>query len=286
MKRIVLILLAVLLFLAAAGITAYPLISNFVNDKYASVVRTDYIEVVRELDETAIKEAWSKAQEYNDSLSPLRYNREAVEAASQDYDELLNVNGSGIMGYVEIPKISINLPIYHGTGESVLDEGIGHLTGSSLPVGGEGCHSVLTGHSGVAGNRLFSDLEQLCAGDVFFLHILNRVLAYQVMDINQVLPHETELLVPVSGQDLCTLVTCYPYGVNSHRLLVRGIRIPYAEATEIEQEAEENGSPVKSTWKAQYFTGLAIGGGAAAGAVIAVVIIALLRKKRRKQIEK
>ena len=286
MKRIVLILLAVLLFLAAAGITAYPLISNFVNDKYASVVRTDYIEVVRELDETAIKEAWSKAQEYNDSLSPLRYNREAVEAASQDYDELLNVNGSGIMGYVEIPKISINLPIYHGTGESVLDEGIGHLTGSSLPVGGEGCHSVLTGHSGVAGNRLFSDLEQLCAGDVFYLHILNQVLAYRVADINQVLPHETELLVPVSGQDLCTLVTCYPYGVNSHRLLVRGIRIPYAEATEIEQEAEENGSPVKSTWKAQYFTGLAIGGGAAAGAVIAVVIIALLRKKRRKQIEK
>ena len=196
------------------------------------------------------------------------------------------MNGSGIMGYVEIPKISINLPIYHGTGESVLDEGIGHLTGSSLPVGGEGCHSVLTGHSGVAGNRLFSDLEQLCAGDVFFLHILNQVLAYQVMDINQVLPHETELLVPVSGQDLCTLVTCYPYGVNSHRLLVRGIRIPYAEATEMEQEAEENGSPVKSTWKAQYFTGLAIGGGAAAGAVIAVVIIALLRKKRRKQIEK
>ena len=286
MKRIVLILLAVLLFLAAAGITAYPLISNFVNDKYASVVRTDYIEVVRELDETAIKEAWSKAQEYNDSLSPLRYNREAVEAASQDYDELLNVNGSGIMGYVEIPKISINLPIYHGTGESVLDEGIGHLTGSSLPVGGEGCHSVLTGHSGVAGNRLFSDLEQLCAGDVFFLHILNQVLAYRVADINQVLPHETELLVPVSGQDLCTLVTCYPYGVNSHRLLVRGIRIPYAEATEIEQEAEENGSPVKSTWKAQYFPGLAIGGGAATGAVIVVVIIALLRKKRRKQIEK
>ena len=286
MKRIVLILLAVLLFLAAAGITAYPLISNFVNDKYASVVRTDYIEVVRELDETAIKEAWSKAQEYNDSLSPLRYNREAVEAASQDYDELLNVNGSGIMGYVEIPKISINLPIYHGTGESVLDEGIGHLTGSSLPVGGEGCHSVLTGHSGVAGNRLFSDLEQLCAGDVFYLHILNQVLAYRVADINQVLPHETELLVPVSGQDLCTLVTCYPYGVNSHRLLVRGIRIPYAEATEIEQEAEENGSPVKSTWKAQYFTGLAIGGGAATGAVIVVVIIALLRKKRRKQIEK
>ena len=286
MKRTILVILAVLLFLAAAGITVYPLISNYINDKYASVVRTDYIEEVRELDEASIEEAWSKAQAYNDSLSPLRYNKEAVQAASEDYESLLNLAGSGIMGYCEIPKLNINLPIYHGTGESILQKGVGHLTGSSLPVGGEGCHSVLTGHSGVAGKRLFSDLDQLHAGDVFYLHILNQVLAYRVADINQVLPYETELLVPVPGQDLCTLVTCYPYGINSHRLLVRGIRIPYAEATEIEQEAEETGTPVKSTWKAQYYTGLAIGGGAAVGAVLIGVIIAMVRKKRRKQIEK
>ena len=286
MKRTILIILTVLLFLAAAGITVYPLISNFVNDKYASVVRTDYIEEVRGLDEASIEVVWAQAQAYNDSLSPLRYNKEAVQAASEDYENLLNLDGSGIMGYCEIPKLNINLPIYHGTGESILQKGVGHLTGSSLPVGGEGCHSVLTGHSGVAGNRLFSDLDQLCAGDVFYLHILNQVLAYRVADINQVLPHETELLVPVSGQDLCTLVTCYPYGVNSHRLLVRGIRIPYAEATEIEQEAEENGTPVKSTWKAQYYTGLAIGGGAAVGAVLIGLIVAMVCKKRRKQIEK
>lgn len=286
MKRTILVILAVLLFLAAAGITVYPLISNYINDKYASVVRTDYIEEVRELDEASIEEAWSKAQAYNDSLSPLRYNKEAVQAASEDYESLLNLAGSGIMGYCEIPKLNINLPIYHGTGESILQKGVGHLTGSSLPIGGEGCHSVLTGHSGVAGKRLFSDLDQLRAGDVFYLHILNQVLAYWVMDINQVLPHETELLGPVPGQDLCTLVTCYPYGVNSHRLLVRGIRIPYAEAAEIEQEAEENGTPVKSTWKEQYYTGLAIGGGAAVATVLVGVIIALVRKKRRKLIEK
>lgn len=286
MKRIVLILLAVLLFLAAAGITFYPLISNYVNDRYASVVRTDYIEEVRDLDKAAIEEARSAAQAYNDSLSPLRYNKESVQAASEDYESLLNLTGSGIMGYCEIPKLSINLPIYHGTGENVLQKGIGHLTGSSLPIGGEGCHSVLAGHSGVAGKRLFSDLDQLHTGDVFYLHILDQVLAYRITDIKQVLPHETELLVPIPGQDLCTLVTCYPYGVNSHRLLVRGVRIPFVEAEEIEQEAEENDVPVKSTWKEQYYSGLAIGGGSAIGAVLIGVIIAFARKKRRKQHEK
>lgn len=286
MKKAILIILAVLLFLAAAGITVYPLISNYVNDKYASVVRTDYIEEVRDLDEAAIEEAWSEAQAYNDNLSPLRYNKEAVQAASKDYESLLNLTGSGIMGYCEIPKLNINLPIYHGTGESVLQKGVGHLTGSSLPIGGEGCHSVLTGHSGVAGKRLFSDLDQLHTGDVFYLHILDQVLAYRITDINQVLPHETELLVPIPGQDLCTLVTCYPYGVNSHRLLVRGVRIPFVEAEEIEQEAEINDAPVKSTWKEQYYSGLAIGGGSALAAVLIGVVIAFVRKKRRKQHEK
>lgn len=286
MKKAILIILAVLLFLAAAGITVYPLISNYVNDKYASSVRTDYIEEVRELDQAVIEEAWNAAQVYNDNLSPLRYNKESVQAASEDYESLLNLTGSGIMGYCEIPKLSINLPIYHGTGESVLQKGVGHLTGSSLPIGGEGCHSVLTGHSGVAGKRLFSDLDQLHTGDVFYLHILDKVLAYRIMDINQVLPHETELLVPAPGQDLCTLVTCYPYGVNSHRLLVRGIRIPFVEAVEIEEEAEINDVPVKSTWKEQYYSGLAIGGSSALGAVVIGVVIAFVRKKRRKQHEK
>ena len=286
MRRIVTIGLAIILFLIATGITAYPLISNYVNDKYASVVRTDYFEEVRDLDESVIEEAWSAAQAYNDNLSPLRYNKESVQAASEDYENLLNLTGSGIMGYCEVPKLNINLPIFHGTGETVLQKGVGHLTGSSLPIGGEGCHSVLTGHSGVAGKRLFSDLDQLHTGDVFYLHILNQVLAYRITDINQVLPHETELLVPVPGQDLCTLVTCYPYGVNSHRLLVRGVRIPFVEAEEIEQEAEKNDVPVKSTWKEQYYSGLAIGGSSALGAVFIGVVIAFVRKKRRKQHEK
>lgn len=282
-RKILVICLAVLFFLVAAGVTAYPLISNYVNDKYQSVVRTDYAKEIEEMDDSALLEARAAAQAYNDSLSPLRYNKEAVQAASVDYDSLLNLNGSGIMGYVEVPKLSINLPIYHGTGEAVLEKGVGHLTGSSLPIGGEGCHSILTGHSGVAGKRLFSDLDQLREGDIFYLHILGDTLAYQITDINQVLPYETELLAPIAGEDLCTLVTCYPYGVNSHRLLIKGSRIPYEEAVEIEELTEEE--PVKSTWKEQYYLGLAVGGGAAVAAVVAGLVIGWLKRKRRKHHE-
>ena len=281
MKRTILILLAAFVFLAALGITVYPLVSNYVNDRYASEVRTDYIRKVQELDDTEIQKALVAAQAYNEGLLPLRYSKEAVQTASEEYDRMLNLNDSGIMGYVEIPQIQVKLPIYHGTGEDILQKGVGHLTGSSLPIGGEGCHCVLTGHSGVAGNRLFSDLDQLQVGDVFYLYILDQTLAYQVTEINRVLPHETDLLAPVAGKDLCTLVTCYPYGVNSHRLLIRGTRIPYEDAVIIEEQAAANEAPAKSTWKEQYYAGLAIGGGTAVVAIVVGAIILLLRRKRR-----
>ena len=281
MKRTILILLAAFVFLAALGITVYPLVSNYVNDRYASEVRTDYTRKVQELDDTEIQKALVAAQAYNEGLLPLRYSKEAVQTASEEYDRMLNLNDSGIMGYVEIPQIQVKLPIYHGTGEDILQKGVGHLTGSSLPIGGEGCHCVLTGHSGVAGNRLFSDLDQLQVGDVFYLYILDQTLAYQVTEINRVLPHETDLLAPVAGKDLCTLVTCYPYGVNSHRLLIRGTRIPYEDAVIIEEQAAANEAPAKSTWKEQYYAGLAIGGGTAVVAIVVGAIILLLRRKRR-----
>ena len=281
MKRTILIMLAAFVFLAALGITVYPLVSNYVNDRYASEVRTDYIRKVQELDDTEIQKALVAAQAYNEGLLPLRYSKEAVQTASEEYDRMLNLNDSGIMGYVEIPQIQVKLPIYHGTGEDILQKGVGHLTGSSLPIGGEGCHCVLTGHSGVAGNRLFSDLDQMQVGDVFYLYILDQTLAYQVTEINRVLPHETDLLAPAAGEDLCTLVTCYPYGVNSHRLLARGIRIPYEDAVIIEEQAAANEAPAKSTWKEQYYAGLAIGGGTAVVAIVVGAIILLLRRKRR-----
>lgn len=279
MKKVILVTLAVLLFLGAAGVTVYPLVSNYVNDKYQSVVRSDYAKQITEMDTAELNKAKEAAKAYNDSLSIHQYNREAVEQASVDYADLLNLNGSGIMGYVEVPRIQINLPIYHGTAESVLEKGVGHLIGSSLPVGGVGYHSVLTGHSGVAGKRLFSDIDQLRTGDVFYLHILDETLAYQVVEINKVLPHETELLAPVAGEDLCTLITCYPYGVNTHRLLVRGASIPYEAAVEIEEAAED--VPVKSTWKEQYISGLAVGAGIALVVILAGISLGAVHRKRR-----
>lgn len=278
MKRKLILILSVLLFMGAVAITAYPMIANYINDKHQSAIRIEYAQEVEALEDSEIRDARQAAIAYNESLKPIRYDREALQAAAESYDELLNLHGSGLMGYVEIPKIEVNLPIYHGTSEEVLQKGIGHLFGSSLPIGGEGFHSVLTGHSGLAGKRLFSDLDQLAPGDTFFLHILGETLAYEVTEINTVLPYETELLLAVPGEDLCTLVTCTPYGVNSHRLLVRGSRVPYEKA--MEEALETPKETVRSTWKENYLQGLAIGGGSALGAVLLGLGIAWLRRRK------
>lgn len=280
MKRKLILILSVLLFMGAVSITAYPMIANYINDKYQSTIRTEYAQEVKAMDDGEIREAQAAATAYNERLLPIRYDREAVQAAAESYDDLLNLHGSGLMGYVEIPKIDVNLPIYHGTSEEVLQKGIGHLVGSSLPIGGEGFHSVLTGHSGLVGKRLFSDLEQLALGDRFYLHVFGETLAYEVTEINRVLPHETELLTAVAGEDLCTLVTCTPYGVNSHRLLVRGSRVPYEKA--VEKVAEHPKESVRSTWKENYLHGLAIGGGSALGAALLGAGFFLLKKRRKR----
>lgn len=280
MKRAIMIILAVGLLLTAVLIALYPMISNYVNTKYQSTIRTEYEAELRTLDDTELREARAAADAYNAALSPIQFNREGVAAAALDYNSLLNLTGSGIMGYVVIDKIGVNLPIYHGTGETVLEEGVGHLIGSSLPIGGTSTHAVLTGHSGVAGKKLFSDIDQLVVGDVFLLFVLDETLAYQVTEINTVLPHETELLKLVKGEDLCTLVTCTPFGVNSHRLLVRGTRIPYEEAAQIIEQIQDEPEPVKSTWETQYVAGLLLGGGGLTIVLILSFVIPL--RKRRK----
>ena len=241
MKKKMFTICTVLLFLVALCLTLYPLISNYVNQKYASQIHTAYQEVMEQVDDAALLRAKELAFAYNRSIVPGAstedaYSQEGLKAASQNYDSQLNVAGNGIMGYVEIPKISVNLPIYHGTENDSLERGIGHLLGSSLPVGGKSTHSILSGHSGMASQKMFTDLEQLTAGDVFYLHVLDETLAYQVVEINTVLPYDTSLLGIVPGEDLCTLVTCTPYGVNTHRLLVRGSRIPYEEAGLLAEE--------------------------------------------------
>jgi sortase A len=162
------------------------------------------------------------------------------------------------MGYIEIPVLSLELPIYHGTEESTLDRGLGHLLGSSLPVGGQGTHTVITGHSGLAGKRMFSDLDQLKKGDVFYVKTLDETLAYMVLDINTVLPEDTSRLTIDPNRDSCTLVTCTPYGVNTHRLLVRGERIEYKVAAAAVEDAIIEELPA-STWTQEYLRGIGVG---------------------------
>ena len=266
MKKILTIGGAILVFLLALGITLYPVISNFYNQRHQSQIHTQYEAVVEQTDDSELIRAMELAQQYNEAIQPGSrpddaYSRDAILEASRNYEEQLNLAGDGIMGYVEIPLIRVNLPIYHGTASETLDVGIGHLLGSSLPVGGESTHSVLTAHSGMAGQKMFSDIDQLEEGDVFYLQILGETLAYQVDAIHVVLPHDTTYLGITQGEDQCTLVTCTPFGVNTHRLLVRGSRIPYEEAEVIVEEQLQVEEPPKSTWEQQYIKGVLFGVG-------------------------
>lgn len=258
-------------FLLALGLTLYPVISNYVNQKYASQIQTTYQEVMEQIDDSALREAKEQADIYNRSLIPgaaEAYSQEGLLAASADYDSQLNLAGNGIMGYVEIPRIRVNLPIYHGTENDSLERGIGHLLGSSLPVGGSSTHAVLSGHSGMAGQKMFTDLLQMKTGDIFYLHVLGETLAYEVDSLNTVLPHDTSLLGITDGSDLCTLITCTPIAVNSHRLLVTGHRISFEAAKEMVEEAQQEDTEVESTWEQEYLRGLYI--------AIAVVLILFL----------
>ena len=266
-RRLTLILvLGILCGIAALGITVYPLVGNYVSSKNKSTVLTEYSDTVEKLEDDSIYELLGEARAYNETLTPGAISIESVftqegqQYAAEDYYDLLNVGAAGIMGYVEIPKIAVYLPIYHGTESDVLDVGIGHLIGSSLPVGGESTHTILTGHSGMAREKMFSDLDQLKAGDVIYLHVLNQTLAYEVDQTKIVLPDNTDYLGIEKGQDYCTLVTCTPFGVNTHRLLVRGHRVEYTDSTdETIPEIEDNAAPVVSTWQRQYIKGLSIG---------------------------
>lgn len=278
-RKIITISLAVLFFLLALGLTIYPVFSSRYNEAHQSQIHTEYQDAVNALPDTAIPEARAAAQSYNEELwSSIvqygSYSKDSVTSAMEEYAGLLDLTGTGTMGYVHIPKLAVSLPIYHGTEEETLDRGVGHLIGSSLPIGGGSTHAILTGHSGLASQKMFSDLDKLEIGDTFYLEVLNEFLAYEVDQINTVLPHDTTYLGLEEGKDLCTLVTCTPFGVNTHRLLIRGHRIAYTPEDEESPSIEpaETSEPVDSTWEQEYEKGVYF----AIGVVVVICLILFL----------
>ncbi len=217
----------ILIFILGLALLLYPSVSNWYNIRHASHVIGSYQDDVAQLDDERYAQIMLSARQYNEkkegfglfTLSPKE---------KEEYEAQLDISGTGIMGYLEIPKINVSLPIYHGSSEGVLQVAIGHLEWSHLPVGGLGTHCVLTGHRGLPNAKLLSDLPKIDKGDVFYLRVLNEIMTYEVDQIVTVLPNEVDELRPVEGQDYCTLLTCTPYGINTHRLLVRGHRIANA----------------------------------------------------------
>lgn len=224
-------IILILMLLLGLSLLLYPTFADYWNSLHQTRAIATYAEEVAVLDDDKYIELWQDAIAYNQSLTEKENQYYVDDESMVLYESLLNVIGNGIMGSIEIPSIGCNLPIYHGVDESVLQVAIGHLEWTSLPVGGESTHCVLSGHRGLPSARLFTDLDQLQVGDTFMLHILDETLTYEVDQILIVLPYETDALLIEEGKDLCTLVTCTPYGVNSHRLLVRGHRVENAIQT-------------------------------------------------------
>lgn len=246
----------------AVGLTAYPYIANYIFENRADSIVNTLEQSSNNTDEAEREAAFAAAQQYNEKLvnghvqlkDPFVEKTEEEDTA--EYNSLLVMNDEGVMGFIEIPSIKCHLPIYHGTSEKVLEMGAGHLQGTSLPIGGESTHCVLTGHTGLSNAKLFTDLTALEDGDIFFLNVMGKKLAYKVNQIKVVLPSELDDLVVEREKDYCTLITCTPYGVNTHRLLVRGERTDYEDV--VENPNTFRTKKVESEWMAEYQRALLI----------------------------
>ena len=252
-------LLAAACGVAALGLMLYPLVGELLSERYHSDIETVYTATIEDTDKTELTAQREAAEQYNAMLSGATITEGGASAPPLAYAQQLTVGG--VMAYVGIPKINVYLPVQHGTDADTLEKSVGHVVGTSLPVGGSSTHAVLSAHSGLASSKLFSDIDQLAEGDTFYIHVLGDTLAYKVDTIHTVLPTDTSLLQIEDGKDLVTLVTCTPFGVNTHRLLVRGHRVPYVPEQEAPAAAEK---PVASSWTQHYLTGLGIGLGAVA----------------------
>ena len=270
------VFLLILMILIGLGIILYPIISNQINEKrYQNVINT-YQYAVTGKTTRENEEILDKARDYNRTLSYgkiVDVFQNPNQTSSTEYLSILNVNNNGMMGYIFIPNIDIRIPIYHGTSSDILQKGVGHLEGSSLPIGGESTHAILSAHRGLPSSRLFTDLDQLEEGDIFYLHILDEVLAYKVNQVLITEPSETEALEIVDGKDYVTLVTCTPYAVNTHRLLVRGERIEYNKQDEKEMVQDKSLSIADIILYISLLISIIL---------IIIVIITIIRYKKKK----
>lgn len=282
-------LLVFLLFGIALMLMMYPFIANYLFEHKTDSVVDSVQQTAEKLDDSEQKAEIEKAMRYNESLAnghvvltdPFKEEKIEIEEDTAEYESLLNLTNDGVMGTVEIPLINVSLPIYHGTSDAILKKGAGHLQGTSLPVGGASTHTVITGHTGLSNAKLFTDLTELDKGDIFFLEVMGEKLAYQVDQIKVVLPTEMDDLKIVPGEDYCTLLTCTPYGVNTHRLLVRGKRTDYQEA--VDAAKSEKPKKAESKWMSEYKRALAISVAFFVASLPFIFGIRYVREYRRKR---
>lgn len=259
-------ILLCLILIAGIGLLIYPSLSSFLNSLHQSHNLVSYADSADRLNDDAVTELWEKARAFNGRLRHTAVLSPLTDAEQREYENILAADRSGIMGQISIPAISVTLPVYHGTSDAVLQSAAGHLEGSTVPTGDASSHCVITGHSGLPSARLFTDLEKLHIGDAFTLRVLDRSFTYRIEDIAVVLPEDTSGLSIIEGRDLCTLVTCTPYGINSHRLLVRGSRV---HAEEVQGWAP--GDVVDAD-------GMMLAGLVAIGALLILIAVLLIRK--------
>lgn len=272
MKKHLSTILLVIIFFIGLSLLLYPTVSDYWNSFHQSRAIASYTEQVADMDDDTYEKIWAAAQEYNRSLHSQGTGYTLSDEERAAYEALLDVGDNGVMGYIEIPSIGVSLPIYHGTDEGVLQIAVGHLEWTSLPVGGESTHCVISGHRGLPSAKLFTDLDQLVEGDIFIFRVLDEVLTYEVDQIRIVEPDHTEDLLIEEGKDLCTLVTCTPYGVNSHRLLVRGHRI----------ENQEEAQNVRVTADALQIEPIIVAPLVAVPMLLILLIVLLVTTRRRK----
>ena len=281
-KNTIIIICFILVILLGAGAAAYPLIASINNEHTQSLVQTEYEEKLQQLDTSEIDAALAAAREYNKTISTVQIEDiDKIKADLPPYEDLLNLANNGIMGYIMIPAINIDLPIYHGTTGAAMEKGAGHMEGTSLPVGGIGTHAVISAHSGMASAKLFTDLDKLELGDMFFITVCNQKLAYEVDNIAVLEPTDIDLIRIDTQQDYVTLLTCTPYGVNTHRLLVRGHRVKMAE--EDIAEVEEKAEPAASTWIEKYEQGILIGVAIFLGLLLIALLVYFIKRRKDKK---